>query len=120
MSNIVSRSVVLTPSSISACSGDEILVKCNESDPTASMDLRWTITLGNRQFHEVDLHLSNNTNENKKYVAGAHFYSEWTSHSPLIATLMTTAHPVLNGATVRCRTTVSMGTLTIRILETGN
>ena len=117
----VSRLVVLTPSSISACPGDEIIVKCSESETAISMtDLRWTVTPQNRQFHTVDLHLSNNTNVNEQRVAGVKFCSELSSFSPLSSTFMTTAHPLLNGATVTCTTAASADTLTIRVLETGN
>ena len=111
---------MLTPSSISACPGDEIIVKCTELDTTASMELRWMITLENRQLQSVELHASYFIHENQLVVAGVYFHSELMSHSPLIATLMTTAHPILNGAIVRCRTAASMGILTIRVLETGN
>lgn len=116
----VSRSVMLTPSSISACSGDEIYVKCTESDAITTLELRWTIFLENRANEQVDLHLSNNTRtEDQKYVAGVHIYSELTSISPLTAILTTSAHPVLDGAMVRCMTNASMGNLIIRVLETG-
>lgn len=114
---------MLTPSSISVCPGDEIVVKCTESDTTATLELRWTIILENQTYQTVDLHLSNNTvtsrNEDQKYVAGVYIYSELISNSPLTATLMTSAHPVLDGAVVQCRTTASMGSSTIRVLETG-
>ena len=117
----VSRSVVLTPSSISACPGDEIIVKCSESETTISItDLRWTVTPQYRQFHRVDLHLTNNTNVNEQQVAGVKFCSELSSFSPLMSTFVTTAHSLLNGATVTCTTAASADTLTIRVLETGS
>ena len=117
----VSRSVVLTPSSIRACPGDEIIVKCSESETAISMtDLRWIVTPQNRQFQRVDLHLSNNTNVNEQQVAGVKFCSELSSFSPLSSIFMTTAHPLLNGATVTCTNATSADTLTIRVLETGN
>lgn len=117
----VSRSVVLTPSSISACPGDEIIVKCSESETTISMtDLRWIVTPQNRQFHTVDLHLANSTIVNEQRVAGVKFCSELSSFSPLISTFVTTAHPLLNGSTVTCTTAASADTLTIRVLETGS
>ena len=119
---VVSRSVVLTPSStsITACPSEEIFIQCSESDTTAEIDLRWKITPENRAFQRVDMHLSNFAITNRHLVAGVHLYSELISQSPLVAILMTTAHPILNGATVMCITTTSMDTLTIEVLEGGN
>ena len=48
------------------------------------------------------------------------FLSKLTSYSPLISTFMTTVHPILDGATVTCQSTLSMDILTIRVPETGN
>ena len=120
------RSLELTPSTIlSACPGDEIVVKCNESETTANakISLRWEITLMNKTISVIELALSDLMNHSQRQEAGLRFYSEFTSYTPLIAMFWTTAHPVLNGATVICKSAVSMEpmeTLTIRILETGN
>ena len=58
-------------------------------------------------------------NISQRQEAGLQFYSELISYSPLTAILTTTAHPALDGAKVICETLASMGTLTIRIVETG-
>ena len=118
--NLVSMSVVLTPSCISAYLGDEITVKCSESEFATNVKvLRWTITLENKDIPVVEVPLSEVMNVTQRLEYGLQFYSELTSYSPLTAILTTTAHPVLNGATVMCETLASMGTLTIRVLESG-
>ena len=116
------RSVVLTPSTtLSACPGDEVVVKCYEPETTTNtrITLRWEITLQNKTFSEIELPLSN-MNVSQGQEAGLQFYSELTSYTPLIIMFWTTAHPVLNGAIVKCNIAASMETLTIRVLETGN
>ena len=123
---------MLTPRNIlSACPGDEILVKCNESDTTATINLRWILTLKNRQTPPVEMTLppydpdtSVNESAAQLFIADQQveltFLSKLTSYSPLIATFMTIVHPILDGATVTCQSTLSMDILTIRVPETGN
>ena len=115
-----SRSVVFTPSNLQACSGDKIVVTCNESVNVIQKTLRWTITPENREISVLEIPLSDIVNVTQRSEDGLQFYSELTSYSPLTATLTITAHPLLNGATVMCETLASMGTLTIRVLETGS
>ena len=116
----MSRSVVFTPSSLLACPGDKIAVKCSESDIVTQKSLRWTITPKNREIPVLEIPLSDIMNATQRSEYGLQFYSELTSYSPLTATLTITAHSLLNGATVMCETVASMGTLTIRVLETGS
>ena len=82
-----------------ACPGDEVVIKCNESD-NKRIALRWTITLRNRGIPLIELSLSDAFNNSQRHEAGLLFHSELISYSPLVSILMTTAHPVLNGATV--------------------
>ena len=118
---------MLTPrTTLSACPGDEILVTCNESDTAAMISLRWTLTFQNRRIHAIETNLPNIGTPNNESASQLFideqelkFLSKLTSYSPLIGTFMTTAHPVLNGATVTCQSTISIETLTIRVLETG-
>ena len=117
----MSISVVLTPSCISASLGDEIAVKCIETDfSTYLKRLRWTITPALREIPVLEIPLSDIMNATQRFEYGLQFYSELTSYSPLTATLTITAHPLLNGATVMCETPASMDTITIRVLETGS
>ena len=116
----VSRSVVFTPSNLLACPGDKLVVICSESDIIIQKSLRWIITPENREITVLEIALSDIMNATQRSEDGLHFYSELTSYSPLTAILTTTAHPLLNGATVMCETLASMGTLTIRVLETGS
>ena len=115
-----SGSVVFTPSSLLACPGDKIVVTCNELVNVIQKSLQWTITPKNREIPLLEIALSDIMNASQRSEYGLQFYSELTSCSPLIAIITTTARPVLDGATVMCQSTASMGTLTIRILETGN
>ena len=101
-------------------SGDKIIVKCSESVNDTKKSLRWTITLENREIPVLEIPLSDIMNATQRLEYGLQFYSELTSYSPLTAILTITAHPPLNGATVMCQSTASMGTLTIRVLETGS
>ena len=106
------------------------LVKCNESDTTAMISLRWILTLKNRQTPPVEMTLppydpdTSNETAAQLFVAEQQveltFLSKLTSYSPLIAMFMTTVHPILEGATVTCQSTLSMDILTIRVPETGN
>ena len=115
----MSRSAVLTPSSIlSVCPGDEVVIKCYESETTDFF--RWRISLEDRAIPTIELPLSNIRNETERQEAGLQFYSKLASYSLHTATLTITAHPVLNGATVICVTAASMDTLTISVTETGN
>ena len=110
---------MLKPSSISACPGDDIIVKCSESVIADNLrSLRWTIVPKNRQSTALELTVSDFMNINQQTRAGVLFYSELTSYSPLTSVLTTTAHPVLNGATVICQSTVSIDMLQITIIET--
>ena len=115
---------MLTPSTtLSACPGDEAVVKCYEPEASANMRivLRWEITLRDISFSTIELHLSDIDNQSQQLEAGLQFYAELTSYSPLIAILTTTAYPALNGATVTCLIPGTMGTLTIIVHErTGN
>ena len=127
MSLSVTRSVVLTPGSISACPGDEIVVTCSESESETIANgnrLRWEITLREKTVPMIELTLSDHTNDNRRQEAGVKFYSKLTSYSPLIATLWTTAHPALDGAIVTCTTSITMeASLVIEVTdlyETGN
>ena len=113
---------MLTPSSISACPGDDIVVKCSESDTAANImkSLRWTIVPNSRQIAPVELTVSQVMNTSQRMDDGLPlFYSKLTSYSPLTSVLTTTAHPILNGATVTCQSTVSMDMLQIIVIETG-
>ena len=61
---LVSTAVVLTPSSISACSGDAIIVRCSESDTStvhSNRRIRWIITPRSRQIPVVELTVSEHT-----------------------------------------------------------
>ena len=112
---------MLTPSSISACSGNAIIVRCSESDTSTMHSMRWTITPKSRLIPVVELTVSKDTTENQRIEYGVLFYSELTSYSPLTSVLTTTAHPALNGATVTCQSIVSMDMLKITVVEeTGN
>ena len=123
---------MLTPSTIlSACPGDEVVLKCYEPGTTytanESFSLRWKVNLRDNALHMVELPLSNLIGENQMQVAGVQFYSKVISYSPLTSILMTTAHPLLNLATVMCITTASetkdtliIMVLEIMVLETGN
>ena len=119
---LVNRSAVLTPSEISACSGEEIEINCYESDSNTYISgLQWEIAPASRYYSILDVILSITQNESQRQEYGLQFHFEFISYSPLIARLITTAHPVLNGATVSCAASpTSMDTLTISVLETGN
>ena len=108
---------------LTACSGDEVVIKCNESD-NIRIALRWTISLSNRTVPSIDLSLSNIMNNTERREAGLLFYSELISYTPLVSILKTTAHPVLNGAIVMCMTTDSISpkekTLTVKVTQAGN
>ena len=117
----VNRSAVLTPSEISVCPGDEIVISCHESDTTAYITgLQWEVIPENRMLQMLDIMLSIVLNETQRQEYGLQFYSEFISYSPLVAILRTTAHPVLNGAILMCASTTSMDSLTISVLETGS
>ena len=117
---------MLTPSTtLSACSGDEVVVKCYEPETTANtrISLRWVITPQNKIFPTIELSLSDIDNQSQRLEAGLqfNFYAGLTSYTPLISTFMTVAYPALNGATVMCLTPSTMGILTIIVHEqTGN
>lgn len=70
----------------------------------------------------IELSLSDALNNSQRHEAGLLFHSELISYSPLVSILMTTAHPVLNGATVTCITSgmYRQETITIVVTETGN
>ena len=120
------RSVaVLIPSTtLSACPGDEVVVKCYESETTANtrISLRWEITLINTMIAEIELPLSDIMNQSQRQEAGLQFYAKLTSYSPLTAILNITARPTLDGATVTCGSlsTTSRDTLIIRVTQIGN
>ena len=121
---LVSRSVVLTPSPIlSACSGDELVVRCYEPETTANtrISLRWNIIPINKMTPELELPLSSTMNSTSRWEGELQFHAEFTSYSPLSAVLITTAHPALDGATVICRSRTAMSNdLEIRITQIGN
>ena len=115
---------MLTPSTtLSACSGDEVVVKCYEPETTANtrISLRWDITLRDTSFPVIELPLSDIDNQTQRLEAGLQFYAKLTSYTPLISTVMTIAYPALDGATVMCLAPGTMGTITIMVHEqTGN
>ena len=114
---------MLTPSTtLSACPGDEVVVKCYEPETTANMRiaLRWEITLRNKTLPTLELPLSSFVNQSQRQEFGLQFYAELTSYSPLTAIFNTTAHPILDGATVTCRSATSMDTIIIRVTQIGN
>ena len=101
----MSTVTVLTPSTIlSACPGDEVMIKCHESETTANtrISLRWLITPLNKSIPTIELPLSDRMNNTNRFEGGLELYTELTSYSPLSAVLTTTAHSALDGATVRC------------------
>ena len=118
----MNRSVVLTPSEISVCSGEDIVISCYESDTiaVALYGLQWEIIPANPTLQTFDVIVSIFLNKTERHEYGQIFYSEITSYSPLVATFTTTAHPVFHGATVICASHTSMDTLTIGVLEAGN
>ena len=117
----MNRSAVLTPSEISVCSDDDIVISCHESDTTAIMyGLQWEVIPANLTLFRFDIILSISLNKTQRQEYGQIFYSEITSYSPLVAIFTTTAHPVLHGATVSCASPTSMDILTISVLEAGN
>ena len=118
----MNRSAVLTPSEISVCSGEDIVISCHEADTLAITinALQWEVIPANLTLQTFNVLLSNFLNKTEQHEYGQIFYSEITSYSPLVAIFMTTAHPVLHGATVICVSSTSMDTLTIGVLEAGN
>ena len=123
---IVGRSIImLTPSTVlSACPGDEVVVNCYESETTADMRiaLRWEITLLNNSVSTIELLLSDLRNNTNRQEGGLEIHADWTSYSPLSATLTTTADSALDGATVRCAAAglPSSDPLIIRVTQIGN
>ena len=116
---------MLTPSSIlSACPGDEVVINCYESETTADsrIALRWEITLINTLFPMIELPVSHSLINTNQQEGGLEFYAELISYSPLRATLTTTAHSALDGATVTCTSagSTSNNPLIIRVTQTGN
>ena len=112
---------VLTPSTmLSACPGDEVVIKCVESETTTRISLRWIITPINVMIHKIDLSLSNLMNNTNRLDARLQFYAELTSYYPLSSILTATAHPALDGATVTCITLTSRDSLIIRVAQIGN
>ena len=121
---LASRSVVLTPSPIlSACTGDELVVRCYEPDITANtrIALRWKIIPIKLMIPEIELPLSSTMNITSRWEGELQFHAEITSYSPLSAVLITTAHPALDGATVTCKSESAMSNdLEIRITQIGD
>ena len=117
--------LVLTPSPIlSACPGDELVVRCYEPETTANtiISLRWEIipTI-NAIISEIELPLSATMNSTSRWDGELELHAELTSYSPLSAVLSTTAHLALDGATVICRSmTAIRNNLEIRITQIGN
>ena len=116
---------MLTLSTIlSACSGDEVVISCYESETTADtrISLRSEITPINDSLSTIELSLSDIRNNTNQRDSGLQFYAELTSYSPLSATLTTTAHSALDGATVRFSSSrsTSSNPLIIRVTQTGN
>jgi hypothetical protein len=111
---------------LSACPGDEVVINCDASENTAdtTITLRWEITLINRMVPEIHLFLNNVRNNTNRQGGGLEFYAAWTSYSPLRAVLTTTAHSVLDGATVMCEGgsagSSSSDSLTVRVTQIGN
>ena len=94
---------VLSHSSVSICLGEDIVIKCTESEEVARY-FRWSITLKGTQHNLKELILNTQVNHNEvEFPQIGTFYSEWTSFSPLCSTLtITHATLALNGATVTC------------------
>ena len=117
---------MLNPSTIlSACPGDELVVRCYEPETTAytRISLRWTIIPmhNNIMISEIELPLSSTLNVTNRWEGELQFHAEITSYSPLSAVLITTAHPALDGATVTCKSITAMSNdLEIRIAQIGN
>ena len=122
MIHAVSRSAMLTPRTvISACPGEEIVASCSESDTMATIWLRWTVTLQTTQASKVEMTLTKQRNytTGQLHIAGLrlNFSSELTSYSPLTSVFRTTAHTVLNGATVKCETITTGITMDASMIE---
>ena len=117
---------MLTPGTVlSACPDDKVVINCDISETTANtrITLRWQITPGpiNTSISMIELSLSDLRNNTNLQEGGLEFHAEWTSYSPLSATLTTTADLVLDGATVRCRSSsASSDPLVIRVTQIGN
>ena len=112
---------VLTPSTVlSTCPGDEVVVKCDESETTTRMSLRWTVTPIHTMIPEIELPLSDLMNATNRHDAGLQLHAELTSYSPPSAILIITAHPALDGATVTCTIGRSSDSLIIRVIQIGN
>ena len=116
---------MLTPSTVlSACPGDEVVINCYESETTANtrISLRWQITPINISLPMIELPLTDRMNNTNRREGRLEFHAEWTSYSPLRATLTTTAHSALDGATVTCAAggSASSDPLIIRVTQIGN
>ena len=122
----VSTLPVLTPSTIlTACPGDEVVMSCCEPETNAStrISLRWEVTLLNGAIPMIELALNNDRNisHRQEAMSGLEFYAKWTSYSPLRAILTTTAHSVLDGATVTCESPFEpSNSLTIKVTQIGD
>ena len=116
---------MLTPNPIlSACPGDELVVRCYEPDTTYTantrISLRWNIIPINKMISKVELPLSSTMNSTSGWVGELQLDAKLTSCSPLSAVLITAAHPALDGAIVICRSTTAMSSdLEIRITQIG-
>ena len=102
------------------------MINCYESENTTDtrVSLRWEITPMDNSVPMIELPLTDHGNTSNRREGGLEFYVELTSYSPLSAVLTTTAHSVLNGATVICYSASSGSTssdpLIIRVARIGN
>ena len=101
----VESSSVLSSSSISTCLGEDIVIKCTESEEVVRY-FRWLVIPEDIQYDTVELVLDTLRNDTVMTLPeiGTFFYSEWTSFSPLCSTLTITNATLThhNGATVKC------------------
>ena len=98
-------SPVLSPSSISTCLGEDIVIKCTESEEVVRY-FRWLVIPEDIQYDTVELVLDTLRNDTEMTLPeiGTFFYSELISISPLCSTLTITNATLThhNGATVKC------------------
>ena len=97
-------SPVLSHSSISTCLGEDIVIKCTESEEVFRY-FRWSVIPEEVRYGMAELILSTQLNVSEVLLprTGNSVYSEWTSFSPLCSTLtITHVTLALDGATVMC------------------
>ena len=95
---------MLSPSSISTCLGEDIVIKCTESEEVFRY-FRWSVIPESARYGTEELVLNTHINVSEVGLpqTGNSVYSEWISFSPLCSTLtITHATLALDGATVMC------------------